>query len=361
MTFRRKTSGTGVVAVLGLAIAVAVSGCGEITNTITAHTGTANTVTVELEGAPSAYDVGIYAAQALGYFKQTDINVVLQSPQAGQDPVQMVHQNQVLVGISSEPSVFLARDQNEPLVAVAALVQVPLSQISVTLPVVHPATGGVGVGGKTTTSKTTTTTTTVTTSTGTTTTATTTKGAGTTTTGTATTTTATGTTTAGGTTTTPTTTTGATTTTTPTPAEVPTGAAWPAKLQGLLGQSAAPTYEALVFVVRKGTIVNHAPLIRRFVQAVARGFRAVRSDPSAGVADMIAADPALKPQKRVLLATVKATLPQFFPGQGKVWGWQFKRQWNAFGTWLASQGLLTNQNAIGDASSNELLQGQGLN
>lgn len=336
------------LATLGLAAAFAVTlaGCGEVTNTINPKPGTANTVTVELSGAPSAADVGIYAAAALGYFKQTDMNVVLRSPRSGQDPLVLLHQDQTLIAISSEPSVFLYRNENIPVVAVGALIQGPLSQIPITLPVVHPPSGGVGLGPGTATTTTTTTTrrrktkrakatatSTVTTATG---------------TGTGTTTTATGTVT-----------TGTTTTTTPTVSEVPTGATWPLKLQQLLAQSSAPTYNALVVVVRKITIVQHAGLIRRFVQAVARGYRAVRADPRAAVTDMIAADPALKSQRRDLLASVRSLLPHYFPS-GKVWGWQPERYWNAFGTWLSSKGLLNNQNAISDASTNELLQGQGV-
>ena len=45
-----------------------------------------------------------------------------------------------------------------------------------------------------------------------------------------------------------------------------------------------PTYDQLVVVVRKGTIVDHAPLIRRFVQAVARGYEAARANPVAATA-----------------------------------------------------------------------------
>jgi ABC-type nitrate/sulfonate/bicarbonate transport system substrate-binding protein len=140
---------------------------------------------------------------------------------------------------------------------------------------------------------------------------------------------------------------------------VPTGAAWPALLQSLLEQPSAPTYNGLVLVVRKGTIVDHAGLPRRLIQAIHRGYVAVRRDPKAAVADLIAADPGLASQKRALLATVKSLLPHFFPS-GTIWGWQSERNWNTFGTWLYNNKLIDNPNAVTDASTNELLQGEGV-
>jgi putative hydroxymethylpyrimidine transport system substrate-binding protein len=58
---------------------------------------------------------------------------------------------------------------------------------------------------------------------------------------------------------------------------------------------------------------------------------------------------------------VKATLPAFFPRQaGKPWGWQDAAQWNAYGRWMLAHHLISNPNAVLDASTNELLAGQGI-
>ncbi len=340
---------------LALAVTVALAGCGEITNTVTPKAYTANNITVELAGPPSAYYVGLYAAQALGYFKQTDLNVVFQTPSAGENPLTMVHGGQVFAAISSEPSVFLARNQEMPLVAIGALVRDPLSSISITVPATNPPSGGKGIGGGTSTSTTKTKTTPTATTAAATKTKTTTAATTSTTTTATTTTSTTGTTT--GTTTSATTT--APTSTTPTPAQVPTGSAWPAQLQTLLAQASAPTYNGLVVVVRKGTIVNHAGIPRRLIQAIRRGYAAVRRNPKAGVADLIAADPSLAPQKRALVAAVRSLIPHFFP-TGTIWGWQSEKNWNAFGTWLFNNKLIANPNAVTDASTNELLQGEGV-
>lgn len=310
-------------------VAVTLAGCGEVKNTITPQPGTANQVTVALAGPPNAFDAGIYEAEARGYFKQTDINVHLVVPAAGEDPVTMVHDGQALIGISSEPNVLLHRNENQPVVGVAAIVHGPLPEISIPLPKAG-SSGGAGLS-----------------------------------TSTATTTTSTKPTrTRTRTRTTPATTTPAATTTTTTPTTTtvaePDTTLWPQQLQQLLGQPGYPTYDGLVVVVAKDTIVQHAPLIRRFVQALARGYRAARDNPTRAVGDLVTAVPALLPQRALELSTLRAAIPYFFPPGLKVWGWQYQSQWNAFGTWLTQNHLLSNPNAITDASTNELLQGQGV-
>jgi ABC-type nitrate/sulfonate/bicarbonate transport system substrate-binding protein len=302
-----------------------LAGCGEIKNTITPQPGTTNQVTVALAGQPNAFYIGLYEAQALGYFKQTDMNVRLVVPTASQDPVSMVHDRQALIGISSEPNVLLHRNENEPVVGVAALVHAPLPAITIR----EPRAGSSGGAGLTTTTTRTRRRRTPTTRT----------------------------TTRAQTTTTPTTTTPTTTTTT---VAEPDSTIWPGRLQQLLSQPGHPTYAGLVVVVRKETIVEHAGLIRRFVQAVARGYRAARANPSRALADLINRVPALAPQAPLQHALLRAAMPAFFPAGLKVWGYEPAAEWNAFGSWLARNHLLSNQNAITDASTNELLQAQGV-
>jgi len=314
-------------AALAALAAVVLAGCGAVKNTITPQPGTTNQIKVALAGPPNAFYIGIYEAQALGLFKQTDLNVQVVITSAGQDPVTMVHDSQVLVGISSEANVLLHRNEDQPVVGVAAIVHAPLQSISITEPAGGPSGGvGVGVG----------------------------VGTGTTTTATATTKTKSKqshtTTTATATTTTPTTTT----------ISEPDASSWPAKLQQLLSSPGYPTYDGLVIVVRKGTIVDHAPLVRRFVQAVARGYRAARANPTQAITNLITEVPSLAPQQALETATLQAALPYFFPAGGKVWGWQREAQWNSFGSWLTQHQLLSNPNAITDASTNELLPGQGV-
>jgi putative hydroxymethylpyrimidine transport system substrate-binding protein len=122
-------------------------------------------------------------------------------------------------------------------------------------------------------------------------------------------------------------------------------------------QAGVPSYDELVLVVRRGTISNRSDLVRRLVQALARGYQAVRTNPQAGVSNLLRANPGL--DAKLQTASVKATLPAFFPGSGHPWGWQDQTQWNAYGEWMMGQHLIANPNAVVNASTNELLAGQG--
>lgn len=293
--------------------ATTLAGCGEVTNTIAPPAGSANEINVVLAGPPNAFYAGIYEADALGYFRQTDINVNLVVPGAGQDPVTMVHSGQALIGIASEVDVLLHRNVDEPVVGVATILHGPLSGIPIRVPRPGPS-GGAAVTTTRTKTKTR-------------------SRARTTTT--------------------------AARPTTTTFAE-PDTPLWPAALQQLLSKPGFPSYDGLVVVVRKGTIVGNAGLVRRFVQALARGYSAAGAHPGQAIANLIAAVPSLAPSRPLQLATLKAALPSFFPPTGKVWGWLRQSQWNAFGEWLNSNHLLSNPNAITDATTNELLPGQGV-
>ena len=124
-------------------------------------------------------------------------------------------------------------------------------------------------------------------------------------------------------------------------------------------QVGVPTYDELVVVVRKNTILSHPDVVRRFVQAMARGYEAVRRDPQAAAANLVKASSGLDP--KLQLASIKATLPAFFPSNSAdPWGWQDPKQWTGYGQWMLKNRLISNPNAAIDASTNELLAGQGL-
>ena len=52
-------------------------------------------------------------------------------------------------------------------------------------------------------------------------------------------------------------------------------------------------------------------------------------------------------------------MPVFFPAAGRPWGWQDQAEWNAYGQWMINHHLISNPNAVVDASTNEVLAGQG--
>jgi putative hydroxymethylpyrimidine transport system substrate-binding protein len=333
-------------AVTLIATAAAVLGltaCGEKHDALSPPAGSAQQFTLMLDYFPNADHVGIYEALANGDFAKAGLDVHVQAPSDPSAPLKLLQAGKVDAAISYEPEVMLARNQGLALVSVAAIVQKPLTSI-ISLGSKHitnPAqlkgkrVGDAGIPYQ-----------------------------------------------------------HAYLDTILQQAGVPTGsvketnvgfnlvpAMVSGKVDATLGgywnyeaiqlaelgkrpnvirmeQVGVPTYDELVLVVRKATLVDHTSVIRRFVQALARGYQAVRSDPQAGIASLIKANPGLN--LKLQTASVKATLPAFFPTGNHPWGYQSTTAWNAYGEWMLTHHLIANPNAVVAASTNELLAGQGL-
>jgi putative hydroxymethylpyrimidine transport system substrate-binding protein len=331
--------------IAGLALlTLALSACGEKKESLTSSSGQTQSLTLMLDWFPNADHVGIYQALANGDFEKAGLNVHIQVPSDPALPLRLLEAGKTDVAISYEPELLLARNKGEPLVSVAAVVQQPLTSIvSIGSKRIKAASqlrgkrvGDAGIPYQ-----------------------------------------------------------HAYLTTILSHARVPTNSVnevnvgsslVPAMLSGRVDatigafwnyeaiqlarmhkhptvirmeQVGVPTYDELVVVARKSTVVNHPDEIRRFVQALARGYQAVRRDPRTAVNNLVRANPGLDPSFQ--LASVKATLPAFFPSNpSDPWGWQSASQWNAYGQWMLNQHLISNPNAVADASTNELLAGQGL-
>jgi putative hydroxymethylpyrimidine transport system substrate-binding protein len=334
-----------LVIVLSLlaALPVGLAACGEKNETITGSAGK-QPFTLLLDWFPNADHVGIYQALAKGYFAQAGLDVHVQVPANVADPLELVAAGKVDAAISYEPEVLLARNRNLPLVSIAALVQQPLTSIiSIGK---HPVRTARQLRGKTIGDA------------------------------------------------------GiayqhAYLETILAHAGVPAHSVKeinvgdnlvPALVSGrvdaILGgywnyeavqlaqlhkhpsvirmnQVGVPSYDELVVVTRASLLEQHPDVARRFVQALARGYESVRSDPAAAVSNLVRMNQGLN--QKLQLASVRATLPAFFPSQaGKPWGWQDPGQWNAYGQWMLGHHLVSNPNAIADASTNEVLAGQGI-
>jgi putative hydroxymethylpyrimidine transport system substrate-binding protein len=329
-----------VVAILSLVLAA----CGEKQESVSPSSGGRQSLTMMLDWFPNADHVGIYQALAEGDFSHAGLDVHVQVPSNPASPLELLAAGRVDVAISYEPEVMLARNQNLPLVSVAALVQQPLTSIvsvgSKRIKTVAQLRGKrVGDAGiqyqhaylttilahariRQSSVK-----------------------------------------------------------------EINVGANLvPAMLSGRVdatlgaywnyeaiqlaqmgkhpnvirvNRAGVPSYNELVVVVRQSTLAKHPDEIRRFLQALGRGYESVRSDPTGAVDNLVRANPGLN--RKLQLASVRATLPAFFPnGSGNPWGWQDQVQWNAYGQWMLSHHLITNPSAVADASTNEELAGQGL-
>jgi putative hydroxymethylpyrimidine transport system substrate-binding protein len=327
-----------------LALSVPLTGCGEKQETVTGSPTSTQQLTLMLDWFPNADHAGVYQALADGDFARAGLNVHVQIPSDPSAPLKLLAAGKVDAAISYEPEVLLARNQGLALVSVAAIVQEPLTSI-VSVGSKHITTpaqlrgkrvGDAGIAYQ-----------------------------------------------------------HAYLTTILAHAGLPASSVReinvgsnlvPAMLSGrvdaTLGsfwnyeaiqlamlrkhpnvihmeQVGVPTYDELVVVVRKDTIVNHPDVVRRFVQALGRGYEAVRHDPQAAVRNLVHASSGLDP--KLQLASLNATLPAFFPSNSAdPWGWQDPKQWTAYGQWMMKNQLISNPNAVLDASTNELLAGQGL-
>ena len=316
--------------------------CGEKQDRIEPAESQAQNVSLMLDRFPNADHVGIFEALADGDVANAGINLHLETPSSPAAPLQLVEAGKVDVAVSYEPKVMLARDRKQTVVAIAALVQQPLTSI-ISLGSKHITTpaqlrghtvGDAGIpyqraylstilryaGVRSSTVK-----------------------------------------------------------------QVNVGSELvPSLISGRvdatlggywndeaielrqagrrpnvirLQTAGVPNYDELVLVTTETYFANHVSLLRRLVQAIGRGYEAVRANPRAGVDALDSANPSL--QRKLQLASVKATLPAFFPGAGKPWGWQFQPQWNAFGKWMYDNHLIDHLAARDDASTNQLLAGQG--
>jgi putative hydroxymethylpyrimidine transport system substrate-binding protein len=125
-----------------------------------------------------------------------------------------------------------------------------------------------------------------------------------------------------------------------------------------LDQVGVPTYNELVLVANSDGLEQEGPKIRRFIGALARGVRDLRSDQTKAIQGLLKANPDLDP--RLQEASVKVTLPDFLPPAGKPYGWMEPTEWSTFAAWMHTSGILNNASSLTGSFTNRYLPGQGL-
>lgn len=118
---------------VALAVSIAASACGGDSGT--SETGPAEqqqggaerNVRVLMDWFPNPDHIGLYTAQRQGEFRRSGLKVTLTPPSNAADPLKLVASGQVDLGISYEPDVILAAQQQVPITAVGALIPVPLN------------------------------------------------------------------------------------------------------------------------------------------------------------------------------------------------------------------------------------------
>ncbi|HEX7279174.1 MAG TPA: ABC transporter substrate-binding protein [Solirubrobacterales bacterium] len=124
MRFPRTPAIVATIALLALALGLAA--CGEKSE----DGGTeAQPLSLTLDFYPNPDHAGIYMAQKLGYFDEAGLEVTIETPSDPSAPMKQVAAGRSDLAISYEPEVALAREQGLDVVAIAALVNQPLTSL----------------------------------------------------------------------------------------------------------------------------------------------------------------------------------------------------------------------------------------
>ncbi|MDQ6916078.1 MAG: ABC transporter substrate-binding protein [Actinomycetota bacterium] len=331
-----------VLAFAALAALVALAGCGEKKETN--RTPGTRSLDLVLDFFPNADHVGLYAAIADGGFRRVGLNVRPRTPSDPAAPLKLLAAGQADLAISYEPEVLLARDRGLRVVSVGAIVQRPLTSI-IALPAGRVRTpadlrgrtvGTAGIPYQDAYLKTIL------------------KGAR---------------------------------VNPDSVREVNVGfnlvpALLGKRVDATLGgfwnyegvqlalqrrhpvvipvdRAGVPAYDELVLVARKDDLRDRGDLVRRFLRGLSSGYELARSDPVRAVDALVKANPSL--DRRLQLASVRATLPAFFPADGrKPFGWQDPAQWTRYGAWMLDNQLVQRPPDAGRALTNEFLPGEGI-
>ena len=330
---------TKVLVLMACAVLALGAGCGERDEST--EPGGSKQLDVMLDFFPNADHSPIYAAQAGGHFKGVGLDVKVRAPSDPAAPLRQAAAGRVDLALSYTPEVMRARDKGEKVVAVGALVQRPLTSI-VSLPEAgirsprdlrgkEVGTAGIdyqsaflqailqeagveprevkerGVGFDLTpallTKK----------------------------------------------------------------VDATLGSFWNYEGTDLrlkrrdpqiirVDEAGVPPYDELVFVASEETVEEKGDQIRGFLGALARGVRDLRADPNKGLDALLTANRDLDP--RLQREVLKVTLPLYAPPQGRSFGFQDPKEWNAFGEFMRKAGLI--EKPAEGAFTNRLLPGSGL-
>ncbi len=109
-----------------LALALGLTACGEKSED---ESAAAESLSLALDFYPNPDHAGIYMAQELGYFEEAGLDVGIEAPADPSLPIKQVAAGRTDLAISYEPEVVLAREQGLDVVAVAAVVNRPLTSM----------------------------------------------------------------------------------------------------------------------------------------------------------------------------------------------------------------------------------------
>jgi putative hydroxymethylpyrimidine transport system substrate-binding protein len=120
-----------------------------------------------------------------------------------------------------------------------------------------------------------------------------------------------------------------------------------------------PDYDELVLVARESDVSERRDDLRLFISATARGANQARRTPGQAAQALLDANPDLR--EKSTRASVRATIPALFPEKSsQPWGYLDAVQWRNFGGWMVDNKLLEDLPDVDSAITDDLLPGAGL-
>jgi len=330
-------------AFVALAACLALAACGEKSESVDGSVQ-AHGLDLTLDWFPNPDHVAIYEAQNQGYFRDVGLDVRPRVPSDPSAPIKQVAAGRTDLAISYEPEVFLAREQGLPVVAVAALVQRPLTSLMATrksgvrsvrdLRGKRVGTAGIPYQeaylktilrrGKVPESSV------------------------------------------------KSTNVGASLLAAMLSGKVDAtlGAFW--NVEGVelrqrrqrpwivpVDRLGVPDYDELVLVANSDKLDELRDDLRLFISAVSRGARAARDNPATASRNLIDNNPDLR--ARTTRESVRLTIPALFPeDRNKPFGYMNPVEWRNYGGWMVDNGVLKDLPNVDEALTNDLLPGEGL-
>lgn len=114
-----------------------------------------------------------------------------------------------------------------------------------------------------------------------------------------------------------------------------------------------PTYDELVLVADADRLREDPGAIEAFIAALERGTEAAAADPDAATEALLDAESALDPE--LTRAQVEATLPLLRASKGDPFGWMEPGEWEEFAAFLADKGQIEVRPEIDEVLTNDLL------
>jgi putative hydroxymethylpyrimidine transport system substrate-binding protein len=114
-----------------------------------------------------------------------------------------------------------------------------------------------------------------------------------------------------------------------------------------------PTYDELVLVARRSTVEDHPEAIRAFIAALDKGTDYAIGHPQEAANAVLAAGKGLDPTQT--RAEVDATLPLLAGSKDQPYGYLDPEEWGAYASWMQQRGLISEAPPIDEVLTNELL------